>query len=321
MSMSSRREYLGTMCNRYKNASSRTEKSLIINELVNTLGYNRKYAVHVLNNPVATLKKPVKRQRPIEYLEALSAIQLVWEALDFPCAERLHPVLLSTAELLSTHGEISLTPEIRRQLSQISRATLARRLQRLRSPKRNRTLPGRRPNNGVRAEIPVECYAWDETRPGALEIDLVEHNGGSSLGLFAYTLSVVDVVSGFSRRRAVLGRGQAGVHRELTAIIKDWPTTVWGLHCDNGSEFISVNLLSFCQKNNLTFTRSRPYKKNDNAHVEQKNLQYVREIVGYERYDTPEAVDWLNQVYACLDPYANLFLPMRKVIAKERCGS
>lgn len=89
----------------------------------------------------------------------------------------------------------------------------------------------------------------------------------------------------------------------------------------NGSEFISVNLLNFCQKNNLSFTRSRPYKKNDNAHVEQKNLQYAREIVGYERYDTPEAVEWLNQVYACLDPYADLFLPMRKVIAKERCGS
>ena len=145
--------------------------------------------------------------------------------------------------------------------------------------------------------------------------------GRSSFGIYAYTLDVVDVVSGYSRRRAILGRGQAGVHRELAAIIKDWPTPVWGLHCDNGSEFISVNLISFCQKNNLTFTRSRPYKKNDNAHVEQKNLQYVREIVGYERYDTPEAVEWLNQVYACLDPYANLFLPMRKVIAKERCGS
>jgi hypothetical protein len=132
---------------------------------------------------------------------------------------------------------------------------------------------------------------------------------------------VVDVVSGFSRRRAVLGRGQAGVFRELTGIIQDWPTPPWGLHCDNGSEFINDYLLLFCQKNKLSFTRSRPYKKNDNAHVEQKNLQYVREIVGYERYDTPEAVDWLNQVYACLDPYANLFLPMRKVITKERCGS
>lgn len=321
MSMPSRREYLGTMYKRYKEASLRANKSQIVDEVVDVLGYNRKYAVHVLNNPVATLKEPVKRKRPIEYIEALPAIQLVWDALDFPCAERLHPVLAPTAEMLSIHGEICLTPEIRRQLSQISRATLARRLKRLRSPKSNRTLPGRRPNTGLRAEIPVERYDWDETRPGALEVDLVEHNGGSSLGHFAYTLSAVDVVSGFSRRRAVLGRGQAGVHRELKAILQDWPTPPWGLHCDNGSEFINDQLFRFCQENKLSFTRSRPYKKNDNAHVEQKNQQYVREIVGYERYGTPEAVEWLNQIYACLDPYANLFLPMRKVIAKERRGS
>jgi len=318
--MQSRREYLGTMCKRYKKATSKADKSLIINELVSNLGYNRKYAVNVLNNPVATLKEPVKRNRPIEYIEALPAIQLVWEALDFPCAERLHPVLLPMAELLSAHEELSLTPEMRRQLSQISRATLARRLKRLHTPK-SRTLPGRRPSTGLRAEIPVERYDWEESRPGALEIDLVEHNGGSSLGHFVHTLSVVDVVSGYSRRRAVLGKGQSGVHRELKAILKDWPTPPWGLHCDNGGEFINDQLFRFCQENKLSFTRSRPYKKNDNAHVEQKNLQYVREIVGYERYDTPEAVEWLNQIYAVLDPYANLFLPMRKIIAKERSGS
>lgn len=321
MSLKSRREYLGTVCQRYHKTSSRRERSRIIDEIVSVLGYHRKYAVQVLNGPIPTPKPPVKRHRPIKYLEALPVIQLVWEALDFPCAERLHPVLLSTAELLATHGELTLTPEIRRQLSRISRATLARRLARLRSPKSKRALPGRKPYTGLRAEIPVERYAWDETRPGALEVDLVEHNGGSSLGHFAYTLTVVDVVSGFSRRRAVLGRGQAGVHRELTAILRDWPSPPWGLHSDNGSEFINDQLLRFCKIHGLSFTRTRPYQKNDNAHVEQKNRQYVREIVGYERYDTPEAVEWLNQVYACLDPYVNLFLPMRKVIAKERCGS
>jgi hypothetical protein len=237
------------MCRRYKKASSKAEKSQIIDEVVNVLGYNRKYAIQALNSPKTALKKIVKRQRPVKYLDALPAIQVVWEALDFPCAERLHPVLLFTAELLFTHGELSLTPEIRQQMSQISRATLARRLKRLHSPKSNRALPGRRPNTGLRAEIPVERYDWDETRPGALEVDLVEHNGGSSLGHFAYTLSVVDVVSGFSRRRAVLGRGQASVYRELKAIIQDWPTPPWALHCDNGSEFINVYLLRFCQEN------------------------------------------------------------------------
>lgn len=144
MSMSSRREYLGTMCQRYKKASTREEKSKLIDEVVNTLGYHRKYAIQALNSSKVVLKKAVKRCRPIQYIQALPAIELVWEALDYPCAERLHPVLVSTAELLSTHGELSLTPEIRLQISQISRATLARRLKRMPSPKSGRALPGRR---------------------------------------------------------------------------------------------------------------------------------------------------------------------------------
>jgi hypothetical protein len=227
--------------------------------------------------------------------------------------------LLQTAEFLAAHGELSISPEARKEMAEMSRATLARRMLRWRSPKVTRALPRHKPS-GIRSEIPIGTYAWDETRPGALEIDLVEHNGGSSLGQFAYTLSVVDVVSGYSRRRAILGRGQAGVHREMTGIVAEWPFRPWALHADNGSEFLSVNLASFAKKEKLFFTRSRPYRKNDNAHVEQKNRQLVREIVGYGRYETPEHVVWLNQVYACLDPYANLFLPMRKVIAKEREG-
>ena len=183
-----------------------------------------------------------------------------------------------------------------------------------------RTLPHQKPGSSLRSQIPVDRYAWNESRPGALEVDLVEHNGGSSLGHFAYTLTVVDV-TGYSHRRAVLGRGQAGVFRELNAILGDWPSSVWGLHTDNGNEFLNDQLTRFCREQGLSFTRSRPYRKNNNAHAEQKNRQYVREIVGYERYDTPQAVSWLNRIYACLDPYANLFLPMRKVIAKECRGT
>lgn len=322
MSLNSRREYLGAMRERYAVAASRSEKSRIINEIMETLGYHRKYAIQVLNDPSPQAEiRRIKRHRPRKYLEALPVIQLVWEALDYPCAERLHPVLLSTAELLAVHGELILTPEIRHQLTQISRATLARRLARLRSPKSRRTLPHQKLGSRLRSEIPIDRYAWDEDRPGALEVDLVEHNGGSSLGHFAYTITVVDVVSGYSRRRAVLGRGQAVVHRELAAIISEWPFRPWALHTDNGSEFLNDHLVRFAKNEKLFFTRSRPYHKNDSAHVEQKNRQYVREMVGYERYDTPEQVQWLNEVYASLDLYANLFLPMRKVIEKQREGA
>ncbi|BCV23188.1 DDE-type integrase/transposase/recombinase [Moorella sp. Hama-1] len=322
MSLKSRREYLNSMHQRYRQANSRAEKSQIINEVTSMLDYNRKYAIQVLNGPLLPVAKPpAKRSKSLLYLEAMPAIQRVWEALDYPCAERLQPVLLSTAGHLASHGELTLTPTVREQLAQISRSTLARRLAKWRSPKPKFTLANQKRLSRLRSEIPISHYDWQEDRPGALEIDLVEHNGGSSLGHFGYTLSVVDAVSGYSRRRALLCRGQAGVFRELKLILSAWPFRPWGLHSDNGVEFLNDQLLRFCAGNNLTFTRSRPYHKNDNPHVEQKNRQFVREIVGYERYDTPEAIAWLNSVYACLDIYANLFLPMRKVIAKERRGA
>jgi len=319
MSVKSRREYLNTMRQRYQQTTSRTEKTKIINEVVKVLNYHHKHATTVLNQPPSAPKPPVKRHRPLKYLEAMPVIQSVWEALDYPCAERLHPMLLPTAEILAKHDEIFLTEEICEQLSQISRATLARRLAKWFSPKQS--LPQNKPANKIKSEVPIDVYSWDEDKPGALEIDLVEHNGGSSLGQFAYTLNMVDIVTGYSRRRATLGKGQKGIFKEIKLIISQWPFTIWALHSDGGSEFLSDHLVRFCKENGLEFSRGRPYRKNDNAHVEQKNRQYVREMVGYERYDTPEEVAWLNEVYALLDAYVNLFLPMRKVVFKERNGA
>ncbi|MDN5362893.1 MAG: hypothetical protein PWP70_1940, partial [Moorella sp. (in: firmicutes)] len=262
MSLKSRREYLNSMHQRYRQANSRAEKSQIINEVTSMLDYNRKYAIQVLNGPLLPMAKPpAKRSKSLLYLEAMPAIQRVWEALDYHCAERLQPVLLPTAGLLASHGELTLTPEVREQLAQISRSTLARRLAKWRSPKPKFILANQKRLSRLRSEIPISHYDWQEDRPGALEIDLVEHNGGSSLGHFGYTLSVVDAVSGYSRRRALLGRGQAGVFRELKLILSAWPFRPWGLHSDNGVEFLNDQLLRFCEGNNLTFTRSRPYHK------------------------------------------------------------
>jgi len=223
MSSKSRREYLSTMQQRYKTVTSRSEKTEIINEVVRVLDYHRKYVTAVLNQLPASPRPSVKRHRPLKYIEALPVIQLVWEALDYPCAERLHPVLLSTSEILAKHNEVFLTEEILEQLSQISRATLARRLTKWCSPKR--ALPRFKPNSKIKTQVPIDIYAWDEDKPGALEIDLVEHNGGSSLGHFAYTLNTVDIVSGYSRRRAVLGRGQRGVFEAIKLILSQWPFT------------------------------------------------------------------------------------------------
>ncbi|HEY8394731.1 MAG TPA: transposase [Thermaerobacter sp.] len=320
MSLPSRREYLAQMRQRYRAAPSRRERSQILDEVQRVCGYHRKYAIRVLNQAAPAPAGPRCRSRRRLYDEALPAIALAWEALDFPCAERLHPVLLPTAERLAAHGELVLTDDIRRALSRISRATLARRLAEMPSPKPRRRLP--RPKPGLlRNEIPVGTYAWDEARPGALEVDLVEHNGGSTAGHYAYTLSVVDIVTGWSRRQAILGRGQRVVHAALTDLLADWPYPVWALHTDNGPEFANHLLLRYTQQHGLEFTRSRPYRKNDNAHVEQRNRQLVREMVGYARYDRPQQVEQLNRLYRCLDLYANVFLPTRKLVGKVRDGS
>ena len=321
MSMASRKEYVQSMRKRYKACRCRKDKSKIIDEVIAVLGYHRKHAIAVLNGVEKSAAARQRRPRALKYVEAMPAIQLVWEALDNACAERTHPVLSETAEQLVDHGELFLTPLIREQLANISRTTLGRRMAKWHLSHMGRSTPRPKPSSAIRQEVPVQSYAWDEHRPGALECDLVEHNGGSSHGHYAYTLTVVDVVSGFSRRRAVLGRGRAGIFRELDDILKDWPHKPWGLHTDNGSEFLNNHLVAYAKATGLQFTRSRPYKKNDSPHVEQKNRQYVRDTVGYERFDTREALSWLNEVYRILDPYANYCLPMRKLIKKVRQGS
>lgn len=320
MSYSNRKEYLEVLRTRYTKASSRLEKSQVIDEAVHTLGYHRKHVIRELNRVASKKSKSKNRQKPMRYSEALPTIELVWAALDYPCAERLHPVLYSTARSLEKHGECRLTPTVLSQLQQISRTTLGRYIGRMESPKAKRRMPRHKPSSGITSDVPIDRYDWDEQKPGALEIDLVEHNGGNSHGHYAYTLTVVDIVSGYSRRYAVLGRSQAAVLGAIQHLLDDWPFQPWGLHSDNGSEFLNDQLVKFCRSNDFDFSRSRAYKKNDNAHVEQKNRQYVRDFVGYERYDTAEEVEWLNDVYEHVDIYANLILPMRKIVSKERQG-
>lgn len=321
MSLPSRREYVQAMRGRYAKAKTRKERGHLLDELVEVAGFDRKHAIKLMRQPRKPPEKKPRRKRAKKYLEAMPVIARVWEALDYCCAERLHPQLLPVAEILHRHGEIHLTPEIRSQLSRISRTTLGRRLGCMPRCTPRKVVKAPRPGTAVQQAVPIDRYAWNETRPGALELDLVEHNGGSSLGHFAYTLTVTDVVTGWSRRAAVLGRSQKVVFGALTDILASWPYAVWAIHSDNGSEFLHNHLVHFAQKQDLYFSRSRPYYKNDNAHVEQKNRQFVREIVGYARYDTPEQVQWLNQVYQLLDPYANFFLPMMKVIEKTRQGA
>jgi transposase InsO family protein len=308
------------MRERYRRAVGRAAKGALLDEIERVLGWHRKHAVRAMAR--APLREPrVRRGRPRQYRVCLSAIERVWETLDYCCAERLQPHLQRVAQDLVRHGELEAPAEVLEELGRISRATVARRIADLPRPKPRRQPVAPHPQRLLKTAVPIGRFAWDEIRPGALEVDLVEHNGGSSSGHYAATLSVVDIVSGWSRRRAVLGKSQAVVHEALEWLLSEWPTRVWGLHSDNGAEFLNNHLVRYCRRHAIEYHRSRAYRKNDNAHVEQKNRQLVREIVGYARYDQHADVHWLNGVYELLDVYANVVLPSQKLIEKTRDGA
>jgi hypothetical protein len=264
LSLKTRKEYLGNMKDRYARAKSRPEKSKILDEVTEVMGYHRKHAIQVLNDKTTLFKDfPRLHNRPQQYLEALPVAQIVWEALDYPCAERLQPVLLSTAEHLASHEEVRLDETIRYQLARISRSTLARRIAKWPSPKPKRSFAKVTSRDRLYTQVPMETYRWDEMKPGALEIDLVEHNGGSSLGHFAYTLTVVDIVTGWNRRKSFLGRGQRVVLRALKEILDEAPFKPWGIHIDNGTEFLNALLQKFCKerKKDSSYTQQALQKK------------------------------------------------------------
>lgn len=321
LSMTSKHEYTKTMRARYQRANRR-ERSELLDEMVEVAGYTRKHAITLLNQSEPLTPRPSRPRsgRPREYRHSLPAIEVAWEALDYCCAQRLHPQLVPLTEALARHGELRLTLEARAELASISCATLARRLAEMPVRKPKQVPSGPHPNRVARSLVPVDKYAWDENQPGALEIDLVEHSDGRK-GHHAYTLSVVDVVSGWSRRQAVMGKSQAVVFKALQELLGQWPNRVWAIHSDNGQEFLGALLIKYCQEVSILYHRSRPYQKNDNAHVEQKNRQYVRQIIGYERIDNQCGLTWLNDIYQQLDTYANLFLPSLKLIEKTRSGS
>jgi len=185
-----------------------------------------------------------------------------------------------------------------------------------------RVYGGTRPGRLLKHHIPLKVDRWDARGPGFTEVDLVAHSGDSGEGEFAYTLNVTDVYSGWTESRAVLGRGQAGVVQALEEIAQALPFRLLGIDTDNGSEFLNWHVGRWCARRKIQFTRGRPYKKDDNAHIEQKNWTHVRKLMGWERYDTAEAVEAMNELYGQeLRRWMNVFQPSVKLVRKVRVGA
>jgi len=227
----------------------------------------------------------------------------------------------SARSLLEAHGDLTLDEATRQLLATASVSTVERNLRILRKRVIGRRMSQTKPGTLLRRQIPMVTRWREDDKPGFLEIDLVSHSGEVAAGSFLYTLSTVDLSSGWSERIPILGKGQIGVVAALERIRTQLPFALRGIHPDNGSEFINHHLFAYCQEHGIAFSRSRPYRKNDNAHVEQKNWTLVRRLIGYNRLDTPEQLAWLDALYTdLLRPFANCFQPVMKLIGKEPAG-
>ena len=319
MSTSERRSYIRQMQPRYQRARKR-EKQELLDEMELVTEMHRKSLTRLLNSRDLSPKAPKRRPRRRAYgADVEHVVGLVWEALDGICAERLTPALRTTAEHLERFGELVLTDDLRTQLDTISVSTVQRILQR--RPRMRPRLPraATERTNALRAQVPTERISWRTLTPGHFEVDLVHHSGPSVHGEYGHTLQLIDVATGWSERVMVLGRSQRAMEAGFRQVVARLPFPIRELHPDNGSEFFNGHLHRFFGETitGLRLSRSRPFHKNDNRYVEQKNATLVRQYLGFARLDTPEHLSQANALYDYLWTYYNLFQPVMHLADKE----
>jgi len=321
MSQASKREYLKRIYPRYQKADA-TAKQRILDEFCANCRYHRKHAIRLLNGPPpAEKRRPKRRHRAPTYGSRVVAIvKAVWEAADYPWSARLKVLLSEWMPWIDRR--FRLTPETQDQLLAISARTIDNRLGPHKRRLRRRLYGCTKPGTLLKHHIPLKTDHWDVQVPGFTEIDWVSHSGNSASGDFCYSLNLTDIYTGWTETRAVLGRSQEGVRQALEQTRQALPFPLRGIDSDNGSEFINDHLFRYCRSRAIQFTRGRPYKKDDNAHIEQKNWTHVRRVLGYVRYDTEAAREAIDDLYRNeLGLFQNVFLPSVKLEKKERVGS
>jgi hypothetical protein len=322
MDLHSRRDLMDSMSKRYRQASKASKKR-ILDEVCAATGFHRKYAITRIN--LVETSRPsasaVTRKRDRLYgREVLAVVQKVWEEAGYPWSVRLKAILLLW--LPAIRKRYALTRTVEAQLVHISPRTIDRVLKDKKRELRRRLYGRTKPGTLLRHQIPIKCEHWDVTAAGHLELDTVSHCGGNGEGLFAYSFNLTDIGSTWVETRSVLGKGEVGIVKAFSEMSEVLPFKVLDIDSDNGSEFINHNLYGYCHDREIGFTRGRPYKKDDNAHIEQKNWTHVRKLIGWDRYETPESVAALNDLYTNeLRLYMNLFQPSVKLIRTVRKGS
>ena len=313
---------MDSISERYRKAS-KASKTRILDEVCAATEFHRKYAIARIN--LVETSRPsaaaVTRKREKLYgREVLAVVEKVWEEAGYPWSVRLKAILVLWLPAIRKRYGVTRALEV--QLMAISPRTIDRFLQGKKRELRRRLYGRTKPGTLLRHQIPIKCEHWDVRNAGHLELDTVSHCGGNGEGLFAYSFNLTDIGSTWVETRSVLGKGEAGIVKAFSEMSEVLPFKVLDIDSDNGSEFINRNLYTYCDARDIGFTRGRPYKKDDNAHIEQKNWTHVRKLVGWDRFDTPDSVAALNDLYAHeLRLYMNLFQPSVKLIRTVHKGS
>ena len=315
-----KRESLATLRDRYRNSSNK-DKSRILGEFIAVTGHHRKHGIRLLGqlDDDEDTPRPARGQR-IYDAAVREAVIVIWEAADRICGKRLKAALPHLVDSMELHGHLDLDPEVRDRLLAASAATLDRLLKPIRPTAGTRRRCRRRQSMGKR--VPVRTYNdWNGPPPGFLEIDLVAHCGGPLSGSFIHSLVATDVCTGWTEAVPLLAREQSLVVAGLEAIGRRLPFPIRGIDSDNDGVFINETLIGYCADQDIEFTRSRAYRSNDQAWIEQKNGSVVRRFVGHDRYSGQVAGQTMAHLYGALRLYVNFFQPSFKLIDKTRDGA
>ena len=334
LTMKEKKKAVVILAPRYQKARKK-QKGKMLDEFIALTGYCRTHASYVLNMHgkrkriskktviQADVRKSGRRGRKKTYTDDVKkALIKIWYIMDCICGKRLAPVMEPIVQKLEDFDEITIAEDTRAKLTGMSASTIDRMIA---GERRKQTIIGRsntKPGTLLKHQIPIRTFSdWDEQRPGFAEIDLVGHDGGNVKGEYMQTLDVTDVYTTWTETEAVKNKAQVWVFEALQKIRKRLPFELLGIDSDSGAEFINHHLYEYCEEENITFTRSRSYRKNDNCFVEQKNYSVVRRAVGYLRYDTEKELHIMNELYRHLSLYTNFFQPSMKLIKKTRVGS
>lgn len=322
MTRASLREYAAVQRERYQPAS-RGDKRRLLDEMVAVTGMHRKAAIRLLRRPPRWAPVPGRAGRPRRYgAEVAAAAEVLWQASGRIGAHRLHPFVPEWLDRLLQCGELMVPPAVDKLVRQASRPTLARLLGPARAQYPRRGATTTRPSTWLKQQIPIRTFAdWDDARPGFCQVDLVAHCGSTTQGFYLHTLCAVDAATSWVELQALWGKGHYRVAAGVQAVRERLPVALAGLDSDNGSEFINRVLYYYCWREGITFTRGRPWKKNDSALVEQKTGAVVRRLVGYDRFASKPAHAQLARVYALARLHVNFFQPVEKLVTKHRTGA